>query len=255
MCLICRGLSHLRYLKMIMPLCPLDNMPGSSVALQQLTQVTHLELEYHCDWTSANDGRYWGMLPTLRTLRFTKHLADDQGLHVTDAETIFAGVARATSLVHLQMAVNISVSMQEETESLGLGFCQQLAGLTKLQVLQLELLEGDIAARDCMHLSSLSDLTHLELKYFEGAVDDTVAVALALSLPQLRHLDLTECGLQSDAVLAVLAQREQLTELHLSGNSGLSDGVLAGICQSNAEGSPSLKDILLRSDTTRDNAG
>jgi len=149
----------------------------------------------------------------------------------------------------------IDVFTQEEADSLGLGFCQQLAGLTKLQVLQLELLEGDIAARDCMHLSSLSNLSRLDLKCFEGAVGDAVAVALALSLPQLRHLDLTGCGLQTDSVLAALAQREQLTELHLGGNSGISEDMLADIRQFNAEGSPSLRSILLRSGATRVNAG
>jgi len=68
-------------------------MSGTGFALQQLTQVTHLELEYQCVWASSYDDDYWGMLLALRTLRLTDEL-EGMSLLVEGAEDIFAGIAR-----------------------------------------------------------------------------------------------------------------------------------------------------------------
>lgn len=47
-----------------------------------------------------------------------------------------------------------------------------------------------------------------------------VAVALACNLPELRHLDLTKCGIQSDTPMPAFAQLHHLTKLVLTGNRG-----------------------------------
>jgi hypothetical protein len=116
--------------------------------------------------------------------------------------------------------------------------------MTQLQELGLCWWEGEVAARDCLHLTALTGLTKLSLEDLGDAVGDTVAVALAANLSQLSSLELCGCGLKTDAVLPVLAQRRHLSSVFLHSNSGFTKEVLDGIASFNKCGQPSLATLV-----------
>jgi hypothetical protein len=65
-----------------------------------------------------------------------------------------------------------------------------LAGLTRLQHLTIPV-PSYVVAGDALALTALTALTHLDLRGASCGLDDIVANALACSLKQLRHLDLS----------------------------------------------------------------
>jgi hypothetical protein len=75
-----------------------------------------------------------------------------------------------------------------------------------------------IAHGDALALSALTNLTRLNLSGMRAGVGDLAASALACSLKQLRHLDLTDCNLGSLACVPPMAQLVHLTQLQLCGN-------------------------------------
>jgi hypothetical protein len=151
---------------------------------------------------------------------------------------VSANLSRATALTKLDLTAK---SFEVDGP---VAFCKQLKGMTQLQELGVSWWEGEVAARDCLHLTALTGLTGLSLDDLGDAVGDTVAVALAANLSQLCSLALSGCGLQTDAVLPVLAQRQHLRTVILHSNSGFTKEVLDGIASFNECGQPSLSSLV-----------
>jgi hypothetical protein len=70
-------------------------------------------------------------------------------------------------------------------------------------------------AMDVLQLTKLTQLTRLSLNVWD--VGTVVPVALACNLPQLRWLELVECGVDA-AALPAIGKLSQLQHLHLSRN-------------------------------------
>lgn len=92
-----------------------------------------------------------------------------------------------------------------------------LSGLTKLKQLTIDMAwqSSKLCHRDCLALTHLRALTSLVLRGVQDAVDDTVAVALACNLTQLRHLDLSGSAMRSDTPMPALASLRHLTQITL----------------------------------------
>ena len=237
----------MRDLLLVMDGQTLVEFHGVATALQGLTQVTGLHLKYDYIHTANQDFKLWGNFSALVDLEFNFDLCEDDaesgGWGLDTATDVLAGIRAAHALTRLDVVLAV-----DDTQSAAapVEVCHYLSGLTKLQSLRIKWDEGHIAARDCMHLSSLRGITNLSLQYMDDAVDDTVAVALVANMPALRQLDLTHCGLRTDAVLPLLAQRPLLTRLELTDNDGISERLLADIDAFNSTGQPRLSSLLLQ---------
>jgi hypothetical protein len=93
-----------------------------------------------------------------------------------------------------------------------------LSSLVGLQHLHLLFAMGEIEVQDCLNLCQLSRLTSLRLPGAHQGVGDTVAVALASSMPLLKHLGMPNCDISSVTVIPALARLRHLTQLVLSHN-------------------------------------
>jgi hypothetical protein len=119
------------------------------------------------------------------------------------------GLQELQHLTRLQL--NLPFEEDREPE-----VCTYLSGWVNLQHLHILFCVGEPGYQDCLKLCRLKSLTHLSLVRTEQAVGDTVAVALASSLPLLRHLELSWCRISSDSVIPAMAMLQHLTQLVLS---------------------------------------
>lgn len=214
-----RSLAKLHTLKIDGNFVPLAEIPGSLSALQQLSQVQRLTLRYTSAAAAHTDCTSWARLPGLADITIDGD-GDCEFVRV-DGETLTAlgaALRQCTSLKSLHM----QFTLEEEDPADGtVSLCHDLSALTNLKNLNLTRFGfGELAQRDCVHLSSLCALTRLELQCFYSAVGDAVAVALVSRMPELRHLDLELCDLQTDALLPLLAQLPHLTRVELQDNPG-----------------------------------
>lgn len=223
---------HLCDLTLILQIRGLTDLPGAPEALQQLTQLTSLQLQHDYTGVMPADSSCWGKLPAL--LEISTEATEPSYWSPEEFQDVSANLSRATALTKLDLTAKSS------EEDGPVAFCKQLKGMTQLQELGLWWWEGEVAARDCLHLTALTGLTSLSFEDLGDAVGDTVAVALAANLSQLCSLKLSGCGLQTDTVLPVLAQRQQLSTVILHQNSGFTERVLEGIASFNRCGEPSL---------------
>lgn len=126
-------------------------------------------------------------------------------------QTYLRAVQELQHLTRLELTLSIADDREPE-------ICSYLSGLVNLQHLQLWFMEGEPRYQDCLSLCRLKSLTHLSLHRAEQAVGDTVAVALASSLPLLRHLELSWCQISCDTVIPAMAMLQHLTQLVLPYN-------------------------------------
>jgi hypothetical protein len=75
-------------------------------------------------------------------------------------------------------------------------------------------------------LTALTGLTELILECETGGVSDLAASALACSLKQLRHLDVSRCDMSSMVCLAAVGHLTQLTTLRLPGSGLTQQGLM-----------------------------
>jgi hypothetical protein len=123
-------------------------------------------------------------------------------------QTYLPVVRELRHLTCLGLTLTLEQNRPEPTE-----ICNYLSGLVSLQHLYLLLVGGKPHPNDCLKLCQLSRLTHLDLTNADRAVGDTGAVALASSLPLLRHLDLSMCQISSEIVIPAMARLQYLTQL------------------------------------------
>jgi hypothetical protein len=196
----------------------------SLVCLAGMSALKHLTLDYtsvteaaaHAAHFGGSSEPVWARLPQLDALsvRFLSGAPSRQQM-----DSILAGVASCASLTKLRLEVNASAGRSLE-DSGPIAACASLAGLTRLEDLCIAA-ESYIKPGDVQALTTLTNLTRLELGYVRGGVGDAAAAALAVHLRQLRELDLRWCDLGGLECLADVRRLTQLTALKLGGNSGL----------------------------------
>lgn len=144
-------------------------------------------------------------------------------------EDILAGLSACTQLTKLDLPLTVYVDGPAHDEGDGEFFfselrpvaaCASLARLKGLKHLAAPI--AHIVPGDALALTALTGLTHLHLEAEDG-VDDVVASALACSLKQLRHLDLSCCELGSMACMATIGHLSQLTALKLIRVAGVTE--------------------------------
>lgn len=194
--------------------------------LAQLPSLRHVALRYKHVAYAAETAAAWQHLPQLQELfiRFEYDGPDEQ-----EMGDILAGLAACTQLTKLDLPLAVYVDGPAHDEGDGEFFfselqpvaaCASLARLTGLRHLAAPV--ACIVPGDALALTALIGLTHLRLGA-ESGVDDVVASALACSLKQLRHLDLSSCELGSMACMAAIGHLSQLTALKLIRVAGVTE--------------------------------
>jgi hypothetical protein len=226
----------------------LVEFPKGVQSLAELTQLDRVGLAYNNVHTAHADCKFWARFPSLAGICIEDDSADDspRGRERVQADIFTVLPQLRETLTHLKFSTYYSEEEEEETDEPDVSLCQHVSGPTKLQRLYLNPYYGYPPARDCLQLSGLRNLTYLGLPYMHNGVDDTVAAVLVCNMPLLRHLDLAECELQSDSVLAVLPRCEHLTQLVVSGNPGFDEELLSHIDRWSRTGFPRFSDVLLR---------
>uniref|UniRef100_A0A383VTT0 Uncharacterized protein n=1 Tax=Tetradesmus obliquus TaxID=3088 RepID=A0A383VTT0_TETOB len=102
--------------------------------------------------------------------------------------------------------------------------CSGLARLMRLKELTL-FPRTSLVPGDAQVLTALTALTHLVLSGMEGVEEEDV-VALAHSMPQLRHLELGGQDLRGGVGMAAVGTLTQLTELFLENNDMTEQGLM-----------------------------
>lgn len=184
--------------------------------LTALTGLQELALCYDSTAATVAAAPAWKQLPELHDLEVKwEQDAEDPATSALELGNLLQDIAAATSLTRL--ACDLAV-----LEGARLEVCRHLTGLTTLQGLSFEGLgaRGVLVANDALHLSVLRGLTHLSFGLgCPSGVGDMVAVALACQLTNMQCWELTECGLQTAAVVpAIAAHQKQLTRLFLGDN-------------------------------------
>jgi Leucine-rich repeat (LRR) protein len=182
--------------------------------LAQLPALQHLSVEYTEAHVAAAGAAVWLQLPQLRELEIT--FGDEAPLpsHIAAILDVHAACTQLTRL-HLEAVQSLS---EEYAYAQPVAACSKLAGLKNLR--NLCIAQGSkLVPKDVRALTALTGLTQLVLSGLESAVDidDVAATALACSLKQLQHLDLSDCTLGGMVCLAAIGQLTQLTGLHFSG--------------------------------------
>lgn len=224
-----RSLQRLRCLE-VRAAC-LSSCEGFGTQLQQLTQLQELWLNYTDEAEAAiDDARTWRSLPKLSKLSIGFKYSPVR-MRSTWCGPFVAGLSGATALTHLDVHVQAAAVPEQDADFGGLfGSIGCMKGLQHLSLScaalrfysgesnMLRTLACRFNSREAEQLSTLQQLTHLELAGFGRAVGDAVAVSLSLSLSELRTLDLRNCDLRTDAVLPVLKRMRHLTHVNLSDN-------------------------------------
>jgi hypothetical protein len=205
-------LHHLTYLAV--GICFQQHQPLLQPA--RLPALQELCLHYIDIAEAAATAGAWPQLPRLQDLAIMNYFEPPTRQQMA---ALLPALAASTGLTRLTFAACINPPQAGEGEQQDEGptaVCASLAGLTGLQRLYLE---SDMPAGDAMALTALTNLTYINVQCDTGGVPDFVASALACSLKQLCHLDLS-CGMSSMVCLAAIAHLSQLTVLQLLGNSG-----------------------------------
>jgi Leucine-rich repeat (LRR) protein len=199
--------------------------------LAQLPALRHMALKYtRADHAFVAAG-VWPQLPQLQELEVLYHDGApkrQQWIAIRSAVAACTGLTKLTQqsvayklleeLVDGDGEVDAEVDGGMDDEHMG-AVCGSLAGLTSLRDLCIQgLCISDEVPGDALALTALTGLTRLVLDEAYGAVNDSIATALACNLRQLQHLDLRRCNLGHMACLAAIAQLTQLTELRLEDN-------------------------------------
>jgi hypothetical protein len=105
--------------------------------------------------------------------------------------------------------------------------CRKLAGIVSLQDLTITWAHC-LVPGDAEELTALTGLTRLVLEDAREAVGTAAAEALAHSLRQLRELNLAWCDVDLGDLpcMATIGRLQQLTQLQLAGNEGLTQDAL-----------------------------
>jgi hypothetical protein len=189
-------------------------MPDGLASVQLLTQLDSLQLVYHAIPKSLADHTAWSSLPKITGLKILDAFPNTFRQFQGSEQTYLPSVQQLRHLTHL--ALTLTCSSPEHEPS---AVCHFLSGLMSLEQLDLVSYGGDVAPYDCLKLVTLSRLTHLTLGNMRQAVGDTIAVALASSMPRMQALQLIDCHLGSEIVMPALARLQHLTELVLARNS------------------------------------
>jgi hypothetical protein len=187
--------------------------PHLLARLAQLPDLQHLSLRYSYTSEAAATASAWQQLPALCELE-VGYMGSYASIQ--EWEVIINGLAALTSVTKLYVTAAAAAAAAAEA----MGACAQLARLTNLRELCIDG-ESRIAPGDALALTALTGLRSLVLNRVGAGVGDTAAAAIAGSCKQLCRLDLSRCGLLSMGCLANMRHLTQLTELWLTGNSGL----------------------------------
>lgn len=209
----------------------MQRLTGTNAVLKALPgslRFEALDIQYDTFRMVSGDVAKWPFLPRLKGLSIIDAKAAAVGGNapilknlIWDSLPILADLCDLTRL-------ELSVFQEGSGASHGLQVCAMLTALTTLQQLRLDVVgQGIVRSRDCSHLKGMGTLTSLALRNMRGAVDDTVAVALACNLQELRYLDLTGCAIHSDTPMPAFACMRHLTKLVLTGNRGSSSDSVA----------------------------
>lgn len=226
--------------------CSITDYEGFVTDLEQFTQLQELWLTYTTVRAAFEDALIWCALPNLSKLSIG---VGDRDCCMNQAwcGSLIHGLKYATALTHLALRVRPDgVSLQ----ALDLGGPFGSVGcLTRLCHLSLNSAAARYVTfdtnglysvvafnpREAEQLSTLQQLTHMELAGCGQAVGDAVAVSLGLSLSELRTLVLHNCELRTDAVLPVLKRMRHLAHVDLSDNpfvhiAGFEAAAASGMC-------------------------
>jgi hypothetical protein len=205
-CIVCRSLRNLRHLTLKLHIAPLEELPDAVETLTKLKQLNRLDLVYESIDRAHADCKHWPKFPALSCISITEDDGECRRDHQQMQEDILAVMPKLwETLTRLDFEV-WDAGYSSETE---VSICKHVSSLTKLQRLCLNPFFGEPAAQDCMQLSGLRSLSHLDLCHMGAGVDDAVAAALVGNMPQLRYLALCQCEVKSVVVLPDC-------ELHLS---------------------------------------
>lgn len=192
---------------------PLTSLADSVAEIRQLTQLQSLELSCNSVPTAVHDRNEWPKLPKITALRISDEFKEMWDDHRGKEQLYLPMVQQLSGLTRLELRLVCHWEIDQPVF-----VCEYLSGLVDLRHLSLYCSGDTPHAEDCLQLWRLSQLTHLTLHGMRLAVDDTVAVALGSNMPQLRHLDLTNCGVETQTALPALAGLRHLTQLVLTGN-------------------------------------
>jgi hypothetical protein len=175
--------------------------------LSQVTPLQQLALAYQTAADAAATAHAWPRLQHLQRL----HLDYANSSDIED-QTIITSAAACTGLKQLKITGQAANAIADA----GVQFAA-CSNITDIRISNAYWLGGGRA----QWLTAFTALTRLELNGAGSGVGDNVAIDLACSLPQLQHLGLGACKLQSVECMAAIGRLLQLTELRLVGNSGL----------------------------------
>ena len=178
--------------------------------LTALSTLTELELSARLGDGFGSMASAWRSLPMLRALVLTDIRAGNNHPPVHEILTpeVLSHLAATTSLTRLVFSChNVEKIVRSEVS----GWCQHIAQLHQLRHLHFD---GDYALdSSAQHLTSLSELTYLDVSYCQ--VPDSVAVAFGGALKCLVKLNLSGNDELSDACAPSLAELTALTSLGL----------------------------------------
>lgn len=178
-------------------------------------ELQSLELHYYA-WLCAEEDRHlWPLLPKFTAMQIQDMYPEFWDQHEGREQLYLPVLAGLRGLTRLELVLACESDAPNPAD-----VCDHLSGLHNLQHLDLSRIRGRGCVRDldCLKLWRLHQLTYLDLCCMEGAVGDTVAVALATNMPRLRFFDLTGCSITSVAALPAIARLQHLTQLVLSEN-------------------------------------
>lgn len=195
-----------------------ENVIQQLQLLAGLESLQHIGLAYDCTPAAVTTAPTWLHLQRLRTLEVQGTYDDDYIISQQDLHNLMQGVAAVTTLTKLVLYFSADATGEVDICS----HFTDLRALLQLRVCVFYEAEVDVCKDDALHLTSVTTLVKLDLSDFKYGVTDVAATALACSLTKLQHLSLRACGLETMAVVPVIARHLKcLTYLDLSSNCDL----------------------------------
>ena len=186
--------------------------PDVYTTIGKLPMLKELRLSYQSVAAAVAAASFWKGLPQLK--QFSLYLHNDQGMDSEEFEHGMTHIIREVGLA--KSLTQLDMDMQHGSFRCG-GHFAQLSKLRSLELTQWSCYDRE----DLLHLKALTQLTKLSMSTV--SVDDVTLVRLLYSFPQLRELDLADCGELSEVVVPVIAhQLTGLTKLGL-GLMGVTD--------------------------------